>query len=263
LLNFGILKDYLNDVDYIIHIAGVTKAKGTKQLLRAASESCRIKKFCHISSLTAVGPSPDGNPLTETAECHPITTYGKSKLEAENICKEFINKLPIVIIRPPAVFGPRDTDIFEMFRWINRGFKPIMGSRHKSLSLAYAPDLAEGIVQATISEKTTGEIYNISDPGIFLFTSLMDSIASIAAKRTVNVHFPKSFLLSMAFVSQTFSLLSKKPAVFNIEKAKDLLQEHWVCSPDKILKHIGFRTSTPIDKALLYTFKWYKENGWT
>jgi len=47
-----------------------------------------VKKFCYLSSLTAVGPSPEGKPVDETAPCRPITSYGESKLEAERVCKE-------------------------------------------------------------------------------------------------------------------------------------------------------------------------------
>jgi Nucleoside-diphosphate-sugar epimerases len=163
LLNSASILKSIEDAEYIIHIAGTTKAKRksefftgnvttTNNLLLAASQLKHLKKFCFISSLTAVGPSPTGIPLNETAPCHPITAYGKSKLEAERLCKNYSEKLPIVIIRPPAVFGPRDTDILEIFKWVNHGLKPILGSSAKTLSLVYAPDLAKGIVRRSMIE---------------------------------------------------------------------------------------------------------------
>ncbi len=273
LLNSASLVKCLEDVEYIIHIAGITKAKykseffignvkATQHLLHAASQLKQLKKFCFISSLTAVGPSATGIPLTETACCHPITTYGKSKLEAEQHCKCLMDRIPIVIIRPPAVFGPRDIDILEMFKWISHGFRPIIGSSEKTLSLVYAPDLAKGIIQATMDERTSGETYNISDPTIFTFSSLIDYLATFIDKRTINIHLPKGLIYSMAGISQFVAMLGKKPAVLNIEKARDLLQKHWVCDPQKIQKHIGFHTTTSIFDGIRRTFHWYKEEGW-
>jgi dihydroflavonol-4-reductase len=263
----------LNDVDYIIHIAGVTKAKRksdfiignvktTQNLLDAASHSRQLKKFCYISSLTAMGPSQTGIPLIEDAPCHPITSYAKSKLDAEQACQHAMHRLPITIIRPPAVFGPRDTDILEVFKWVNHGIKPIIGSPEKTLSLIYAPDLACGIVQVTRSERTSGEIYNISDPTIFTFSSIIDYLATLVQKRTIHVHLPKGLVYSMAGISQFISTFGKKPAVLNIEKARDLIQKHWVCDPRKIKEHLGFQTSTSIYDGLRITFEWYKKMGW-
>jgi dihydroflavonol-4-reductase len=273
LLDSLLLSKCLEGADYIIHIAGVTKAKrksdffsgnakATEHLLHAASKMKHLKKFCYLSSLTAVGPSTTGVPLTETAPCHPITTYGQSKLEAEHHCKQFVDRMPIVIIRPPAVFGPRDMDILEMFRWVSHGIKPIIGSSEKTLSLVYAPDLAKGIIQATIDERTTGQIYNISDPTVFTFSSLIDYIATLVHKRTIHLRLPRGLFYSLAGIAQLFSTFGKKPALLNVEKARDLLQKHWVCDSRKIQEHIGFHTGTSIYDGMKNTFRWYKEIGW-
>jgi dihydroflavonol-4-reductase len=273
LLNTSSILKCMEDSEYVIHIAGITKAKQksefftgnvttTSNLLLAASQLKHLKKFCFISSLTAAGPSVTGVPLSETAHCHPITTYGKSKLEAERLCKRYSDKLPIVIIRPPAVFGPRDTDILEMFKWVSHGFKPVIGSSEKTLSLVYAPDLAKGIISATLNEKTIGETYNIADQTIFTFSSIMDYLATFVQKRTIRVHLPKGLVYSMAGIAQFVSILGKEPAVLNIEKARDLLQTHWVCDPRKIQEHIGFKTSTSIYDGVNKTFHWYKDKGW-
>jgi nucleoside-diphosphate-sugar epimerase len=273
LLDSESLSKCLEGADYIIHIAGVTKAKrksefftgntkATECLLQAASTMKHLKKFCYLSSLTVVGPSTAGIPLTETAPCRPITTYGRSKLEAEHHCRRFADRIPIVIIRPPAVFGPRDKDILEMFKWVSYGFKPIIGSSEKTLSLVYAPDLAKGIIQATIDERTIGQTYNIADPIIFTFSSLIDYIASLVNKRTIYLPFPKELFYSLAGIVQFVSAFGKIPALLTVEKARDLLQKHWVCDSRKIREHIGFQTSTSIYDGLNKTFQWYKETGW-
>lgn len=273
LSNSASILECIEDAEYIIHIAGITKAKHksdffagnastTNNLLSAACQLKHLEKFCFISSLTAVGPSATGIPLNEEAECKPITAYGKSKLEAERFCKKYSEKVPIVVIRPPAVFGPRDTDILEIFKWVSHGLKPILGSSAKTLSLVYAPDLAKGIIRAMMNERTTGETYNIADPTIFTFSSIIDYLATLIHKRSIQVHLPKGLVYSMAGITQFLSYLVRKPAVLNIEKARDLLQTHWVCDPRKIQEHIGFRTSTSIYDGVNKTFNWYKDKGW-
>ncbi|MCX7984420.1 MAG: NAD(P)-dependent oxidoreductase [Bacteroidetes bacterium] len=273
LLKPNSLEIKIKDVEYIVHIAGVTKAKkrseyfqgnvvATQNLLDIALHHTNIKKFTYISSQSVAGPSKNGIPLDETSPCHPITTYGKSKLEAEYRCKKAMNKLPITILRPSAVYGPRDTDILEIFKWVARGFKPILGSGEKTVSLIYGPDLAEAIYQATVSEKTIGETYFVADRTIFTFSSLIDYIATLISKKKIPLYLPKGLVYSMAGITQFFSYFGPKPVAFNIEKAKDLLQKHWVCNPQKIYDHIGYHTTTSVYNGLQYTFSWYKKVGW-
>jgi len=104
-----------------------------------------VKKFCYLSSLTAVGPSPEGKPVDETAPCRPITSYGESKLEAERVCMEFSKDIPVVVIRPPAVYGPRDSDILDHLKdRIRAGKGSIRGEK--------ADHLAYAIMDAVIDE---------------------------------------------------------------------------------------------------------------
>jgi dihydroflavonol-4-reductase len=261
------------DVDYVVHIAGITKAKrksdfysgnvaATKNILDAALRSNRLKKFCFVSSLTAVGPSPDGQPLTESAPCHPITTYGKSKLAAERLCIQYMDRLPIVVLRPPAVYGPGDTDTFEMYKLVARGFRPVIGSRDKTVSLIYAPELAKAIVRATLDDRTAGQIYFTSDPVIYPFSNLIDYMAKVAERRTVPLHLPAGAVNALAGIVQCISFFGSRPAVLNLEKARDILQKHWVCSPQKIKDHIGFETTISVYRGIEQTFAWYRENGW-
>lgn len=273
LLNPSTLPHAVEGADYILHIAGITKARrraeyfagnasATEHLVNAAIENGHVRKFCLISSLSAVGPSATGIPVTEQAHCRPITTYGESKVEAERIVRRHGNRLPYVILRPPAVFGPRDPDILLMFKWIERGLKPVIGSPQKTLSLVYAPDLARAMVDATLADRSTRETYFVADPAIFTLSSLLDYLATFLHRRTLTVYIPRSLVYSMAGVMQFISAFGRKPAILNLEKARDILQNHWVCSPRKIEDHLGYRTRTSVYDGLRITFRWYKSIGW-
>ncbi len=117
-------------VEVVFHLAGVTKARRAREYYEgnargtaALVEACAgVPRFVHVSSLAAVGPSADSVPLTEDAEPAPFTHYGKSKLEAERIVRASALGERAVIVRPPVVYGPRDTDVLHFFRAAARGF---------------------------------------------------------------------------------------------------------------------------------------------
>jgi dihydroflavonol-4-reductase len=267
------LREAIGTADYVLHIAGVTKARkpreyndgnvlSTRNLLEAAAANPKLKKFCYISSLTATGPSADGKPVDENTPCNPITTYGITKLEAETICQLYANRIPLVILRPPAVYGPRDHDGLEIFQWASKGYIPAMGSKEKMVSLIYGPELARAIVEATVSEKTTGETYFVADPQTYSFCEIMAKTAIMAGKRPRTILFPKWLIYGVAGINEAVAVFQSKPSVLNLEKVRDLVQKYWVCTPKKLEEHIGFRTQVSIEDGLMRTLEWYKEHGW-
>ncbi len=267
------LREAIGTVDYVFHIAGVTKARkprqyndgnvlSTRNLLEASAANPKLKKFCFTSSLTATGPSLDGKPVDENSPCNPITTYGITKLEAETICQLHANRIPIVILRPPAVYGPRDRDGLGIFQWANKGYILGFGSKEKTVSLIYGPELARAIVEATVSERTTGETYFVADPQAYPFSETMGKVARMVGKRARTLVFRKWLLYGLAGISEAVSVFQSNPPVLNIEKVRDLVQKSWVCSPRKIEEHIGFRTQVSIEDGLRRTLEWYEEHGW-
>src|SRR5229473_1597583 len=106
----------VDGVDAIVHVAGIVKARrpadffavntqGTRNLLDAALERGGLKRFVYVSSLAAMGPSADGQPVHEGAEPRPVTHYGRSKLEAERSVMAASDRLPVTVIRPPLIYG--------------------------------------------------------------------------------------------------------------------------------------------------------------
>src|SRR5205823_14764258 len=102
-------------------------------------------RFVLVSSQTVGGPSLDGKPVTEETPPHPLTTYAKSKLAAEEESRQFREYFPVTILRLAAVYGPRDTAILSFFQTVNKGIKPLIGFQEKFVNLAYVSDAAQGI----------------------------------------------------------------------------------------------------------------------
>jgi len=267
------LLPHVKDAHYVFHVAGVTKAKSprsyhrgnvltTENLLRACVSAPRLKKFCFVSSLTACGPSRDGSPVDEDTPNHPITAYGVSKMQAEHACAQFFNKIPIVIVRPPTVYGSRDRDTFEMFRWVGFGIEPIFGDKGKSISLIHVRDLARALIAAAKSPRTAGKTYFAANIVSYTLHSIISRIAVLSGKRTTPLRFPKALLFGVAGLVEALSFIGPRPAVLSVDKARDLTQPHWVCDSSKLLRMVGFTPQISVDEGLYEALNWYKAQGW-
>ena len=130
------LEKAVRGVDWVFHLAGVTKAikeetyfevngLGTENLIHACLENNpRLQKFIYISSQAAAGPSRNGCNKKELDPCEPVSFYGRSKRVGEELVLTHAHELPVLILRPSAVYGPRDKDIFAFFKCLSRRIKP-------------------------------------------------------------------------------------------------------------------------------------------
>ncbi len=272
--NPEILRAAVADVDYVYHSAGLTKAKkkeeyyrantlGTKNLLDAAlTTGGSLTRFVLVSSQTAAGPSPGKDPITEDAPPHPITTYGKSKLQAEQECLNAADRLPVTIVRPPAVYGPRDKDIFEFFNTMSRGLQPMVGWHEKYVSLIHARDLVRGIVLAGESAKSVGKTYFVTSPQFYGWAEVGEITRSVLGRNALRVKIPEFGVYAIAAFAEFFALFSKKPALINFEKARDMVQDYWTCDGTKAQRDFGFTAEISLESGIRETVEWYKTAGW-
>lgn len=268
------LKSVLKQVDFLFHIAGVVKSKKkegyfkgnvetTKNLLEVVSEvNPNISRIIITSSLTACGPSLNNKPCTEDMQSHPITTYGKSKLEQERAAKAYMNRLPITIVRPPAIYGERDTEIYLFFKTFQKGLMTLIGFDKKQLSIIHVSDLVKGIYKAAISEKAKGETYFISSEKLYDWNQIGDITEDALGKKAIRIKIPHTIVYAIAGVAQFFALFSSKAATFNLEKARDFVQPAWTCSPKKAMEDFGFHQEVSLSDGIKRTINWYRENNW-
>lgn len=274
LFDHKVLEKALQSIDYIYHVGGVTFAKkkedfykGNVDATKSLIEACYkfnpdIKKFIHISSQAAVGPSFDGKPVNETRDYFPLTTYGHSKAEAEKIIISYFSKLPCTIVRPPAVYGPRDYAIFEYFKSMNRGIQPMIGFDNKLLSLVHVNDLVNGFILAGESDISTSEIYFISSESFHNWNEVGEITKRILGKKTVKIVIPHFAVKTTAFFSEVFGFFSSKPVILNLEKAKEITQTYWICSVEKARNHLGYKQTVSLEEGIEDTINWYKSQGW-
>lgn len=267
---------HLEDVDTVVHVAGVTAAKnyaafyegnvkGTESLLEAAGMAGGpLKRFVHISSQTVCGPAKSlDRPVTESDPLHPITSYGITKKLAEDVVNSYGDKFPVTIVRPPAVYGPRDTAILTVFQAAAKGIGTLIGLKSKYVSLINGLDLAKGIYAAATSDKAAGETYFITSKEFYNWNQIADLMGSaLGRKRILKIKIPHSLVFSLGHAASLLNIFSRKPSVFNHEKARDFVQSYWICSPDKAKEHLGFEQGISIEEGIRSTIEWYRENKW-
>jgi nucleoside-diphosphate-sugar epimerase len=264
----------IRNADYIFHSGGITKAKNESAYYKINADGSRIlyevchevnpgiKKIVHISSLAAGGPSAIGRPRLETDPDRPLTYYGKSKLEGEKYAVQYSKELPVTIIRPPAVYGPREKDIFFYFQLINARLRPVLGWRKKYLSLVYVKDLVHAILLAAESPKSSGQMYYVDDGRIYTWQELSGGIQKAIGKFAVPVFVPEILITAAAYAGDLFAAFSKKPALLNRQKIVELKQKSWATSSEKIRKDLGFVPAYDLDKGCAETAQWYREHSW-
>jgi len=254
--------------DYIFNLSGITKAThpeeffqsnyiGTKNLVEVAVErNPSLKRFVHVSSLAAVGPCRDGKPVDEKTEPAPVSEYGKSKLLGEKAVEFFKDRLPITIIRPPAVYGPRDSDFLTFFKMIKAGV--VLYLTEAIYSTIYVNDLVNGIITASKSEKAVGETFFIAEPQPYNTHQIVEAISDAIGKRPVKIKIPKGIGMFFIRVFQKFD----KKSIINSDKLKELVQPCWVCNTQKAEQLLGFKTKTKLKEGMEWTAKWYRMNQW-
>jgi nucleoside-diphosphate-sugar epimerase len=274
LFDASVLQSAVKDVDMVYHLAGMTKAKtkeeyiqgnhiATKNLLDAVlAVQPNLKRFVHVSTQAAVGPSAGNTPIDERTPFHPITTYGVTKMEAEKECLSRMNKLPITITRPPAVYGPRDKDVFEFFNAMNKGLQAMIGFNNKEVSLIHVKDLVDGIILAGEHPAAIGQTYFISSERFYNWKEVGEITARVMGKKALRLRIPEFGVYIIAAFSEIAGLFSKKPVLLNFEKARDIVQDAWTCSIVKAKTELGFKEKLTLEDGIRQTIAWYRQHGW-
>ncbi len=260
--------------DYVIHNAGITRAgrkedfhrvnyQYTKHLADAlVATGSPPEKFIFISSLAAGGP---GDPLRFTEinssdPDHPISSYAKSKLDAE----KYISSLPglrPLIIRPTAVYGPRDRDFLNYFRILSKGIAPCMGSRRQILSFIYVKDLSRAVFKL-LSSGRIHRSYLASDGNSYTNEDMLMLIWKIVDKPAIKIRVPLAPVrASVFFLEKLYSLFNRMPFL-HCEKLEEITALNWSCNSSELWQDLGTAPKYSLEAGLYETARWYRENGW-
>jgi nucleoside-diphosphate-sugar epimerase len=265
----GALTRAAGGVDVVYHVAGVVAAldeagfmavnrEGTRRVIEAAEAAGA--RLVVVSSLAAGGPAEAGRPRTEGEPSRPVTAYGRSKLAGEELVRA--SGIPWTIIRPPAVYGPRDAEMFRLFRAASLGVGAVFGEGDQELSLVYGPDLAEAIAAAGHSEATVGRTFYAAHPETIRSGELARTIGKAMSRDVRVIRIPVAAGRAMLQVTGAVAKLAGRPTILTPDKGNELFQPAWTCDPTALTDATGWRATHDILAGARRTAEWYRERGW-
>ncbi|MBZ0264083.1 NAD-dependent epimerase/dehydratase family protein, partial [bacterium] len=263
------LRNVVEGVDAVIHNAGVVRADGKYHYYRYNSDGTRnlldavlkaaphIERFVYVSSLAAGGPVKDNKPRTEEDRDAPITAYGHSKLVAESHLRHFMDRLPISIIRPPAIYGPRDTAFLTYFEMIAGGWTLLVGKR-RDISITHVQDIARQVFQQLTHPKAVGEMFYASPFEPVTLEEFCRTIEEVISVDTKKVILPDKLLnLGYRFAHPLMKAIGVEPPV-PVDKIPDFLQPNWTVSGEKAKRLLGYEGKMPLKAGVGQTAEWYR-----
>lgn len=264
----------LQDIDLVFHVAGVTRARSTQEYYDGNYRATRkvvemVRRYCHqlrrfvyVSSLSAVGPSLDGTPLSEDAVYHPVSAYGRSKMMGEVAVHEAMQDLPATIVRPSVVYGPRERDLYDYIKMVQRGIHAVIGFDKKLVNMVYVDDLVEGLLLASEHPATVGQTYHLGGAEQTLTEEIGSAIAKALHCSPLKIRIPESFVYGVAAVRELLGKLTNTPVFLNLQKARETVQRAWICSIKKARTDFGYCPRVALDEGIDRTLQWHYAHGW-
>ncbi|HUF13338.1 MAG TPA: NAD-dependent epimerase/dehydratase family protein [Longimicrobiales bacterium] len=265
------LAEAMRGVSVVYHLAAATRARGeaeytranvetTAALMRAARARSEPPRVVHLGSLAAVGPTADGRPVDEDAAPRPLTAYGRTKLAGERIALG-TEGVPVVALRPPTVYGPRDRDLLTIFRMAARGLMPIPGGPDRPVQMIHVLDLVVAL-RAAADSPHSHRVYHVAEPVIRPWSEVADMVARAVGTDPVRVRVPHALLRGAAALSEAIARLTGRATIFNRDKVLELIAPGWICTTERAERELGFRAAIPLERGIPETAAWYRTEGW-
>ena len=242
----------IEGAETMVHIAGLTNAPdpadfhdanviGTRNLL-CACQDAGVRRFVFVSSLSARKPE--------------LSRYGASKAEAEKWVRA--SGLDWTILRPPAVYGPRDSDMLELFRAARFGVVPV--PPRGRTSIIHVDDLAECLL-ALGAQTGSGEIVEPDDghPSAYEHAELAKLIGRAMGKRVLAPHLPAPLLRLAAKGDRA---LRGDAAKLTPDRAGYMAHPDWVSDPARAVPVEIWKPRISGPDGLRQTADWYRAQGW-
>lgn len=274
------LWEALDGVTHVYHVAGITRApswetfyevnvRGTLNLMGAIKHAApNVDRVLVMSSLAAVGRCEDA-PATEDAPLQPVSRYGRSKAKMETALKEshemdtsYWETLPITVVRPSAVYGPRDRDILDFFQAVKRHVCPVVGGADAAVSLVHARDLASGTVDAATSHAALGETYFLGSATPYTWGEIKESATNALDTWALTIPVPGPLVGVVGAASEAWGWLSGSYPPLNRDKAREIRHACTTCSITKAHRHFDYQPDIPLDEGIAETIHWYEAKGW-
>jgi nucleoside-diphosphate-sugar epimerase len=266
----------VDGVEVVVHVAGLIKARtrreldfvnalGTERLLRACMAARPMpRRLVLVSSQAAQGPSPDRRPVAADAPLRPVSHYGRSKARAERLARVLGARagIEVVIVRPPAVYGPRDRETLEFFLAARSGMRLRLAGRDLLLSLVHVEDLARGLVAAATVPAAAGRAFHLCHGEVLRMGGVLDLMARSLGVKGRAVALPRAMVTLAGFAfDHAYSLRGSVPPLTR-DKAREITARCWLSDPGSAREVLGWEARIPAAEGIPSTANWYRNEGW-
>jgi nucleoside-diphosphate-sugar epimerase len=264
----------LDGADVVFHLAGLTEARsaaefhavntaGTEHVLRAAARhnGC-APHVVLMSSIAAIGPCKNGEPLTPDTAPYPLSAYGWSKLKAEILMHAFADRVSGTIVRLPSVYGPREKGVLMFFRLVKRGIALGIGSWDREMSMIYVKDAVAGLLAIAERRPSGMRTYCLAHPEIISWRAFAAAVGQALQRQPVLVSLPAALARVVAVGAELVATVQGCAAVLNRGRVRELTQQRWVCDAGRAVHDLAFRPQFPIARGVPATAAWYREARW-
>jgi len=254
----------------VVHVAGKTSARNEEAYLAAnaaGTENVAAAVRAHapgahvvlVSSQAAGGPSVDGRPVKASDAPRPVSAYGRSKLAGEEALRRA--GVPFTILRPCAVYGPRETAIRDLFVAASKGVVPVLAGGKPRIHMVYGPDVAAA-VKGALDRGGRSETFYVAHPEVLDYGSIAETLARLPSRRPFRLPIPGAVIRGAGHIVGALSAFAKGPPVFNSEKAGEMLEDAWLCDASDAQVALGQPFRTDFATGSRRTWEWYLERGW-
>lgn len=255
----------LEGADAAVHLAAAlfcrceedfirANAAGTANLAAAANAVSTLKKFIYISSLAAGGPSSAESPRTEAQPETPVSAYGRSKLGGELATRTFTNGT-FVILRPPIVYGKKDSGLSKIAEWVRKGVMVNAGSAGGRFSFIYVEDLVKAIIEALETDKFDGGVFYVCEGRTYAWREFITLLADgMGVKMPFMLSLPPWAVYAVGWLYESVTALTGAEPVMNRDKAREAAAPNWTASPALWEKAAGRSDWTPLAEGIKKTF---------
>lgn len=271
LSDVGAIRRAGEGVDVVYHLAAVTglrreknfdlaNVEGTHNVVEAVRTArARPQRLVYLSSYAACGPAEPGRPRTLSEAPAPLTAYGRTKLAGEKIVQSLdVEGVQTVILRAPAVYGPGDHALLPYFKLVRLGLAPAPAGE-RWLHMIFVRDLARALQRAA---DASGGIYPVADPREHSWSEMVAVLATALERRPLRLSLPAGLVRAAAAATEGVSSLFGATAVFNREKAEEMLAPAWICEIAGSETLLPAEDATPLAEGIAETVRWYKRQGW-
>jgi len=264
----------IEGAEVVVHVAAVYRTAGhpdsyyrevnvggTERLLEAAARQ-GVRRFVHTSTVGVHG-HVEQPPADENAPFAPGDIYQATKAEAEALALDFHRRrgVPVAVVRPGAIYGPRETRFLKLFRAIARGRYAIVGSGRTFYHPVYIDDLVSGFLLTLDRPEAVGESFLICGPSYVSQAELAALVARHTGGSVLPFRIPARPIQWAGDLVEAFCVpLGLEPPLHR--RRVDFWTKSRAFTIDKARRLLGYEPKVDLDEGIARTAAYYREAAW-